>query len=47
MKAFNGTTFLHYLALERGANILRVHDVKEAIECVKLYQKIKNCSINN
>ena len=25
---------------EKGANILRVHDVKEAVECVKLYQKL-------
>lgn len=34
--ALNGTTALHVLALERGANILRVHDVGEAIEAVKI-----------
>lgn len=35
--ALNGTTYLHAIALERGASIIRVHDVKEAIECVKIY----------
>lgn len=35
--ALNGTTVLNSFALERGANILRVHDVKEATECIKLY----------
>lgn len=35
-EALNGTTVLHTLALERGANILRVHDVREAVEVVKL-----------
>ena len=34
--ALNGTTALHMVALQQGANILRVHDVKEAIEVVKL-----------
>ena len=34
--ALNGTTFLHAFCLQKGANILRVHDVKEAVECVKL-----------
>lgn len=36
-EALNGTTFLHAFCLQKGANILRVHDVKEAVECVKLY----------
>lgn len=36
-EALNGTTALHMLALQNGAKILRVHDVKEAVECVKLY----------
>ncbi len=36
-KALNGTTALHMAALERGANILRVHDVKEAAETLKLF----------
>jgi len=34
--ALNGTTALNMKALEQGASILRVHDVKEAVECVKL-----------
>lgn len=34
--ALNGTTVLHTIALMNGANILRVHDVKEAVEAVKL-----------
>jgi len=36
--ALNGTTSLNTISLLKGAKILRVHDVKEAIECVKLYQ---------
>jgi len=36
--ALNGTTALHMVALERGANILRVHDVKEAVECIRIYE---------
>ncbi len=40
-KALNGTTALHMVALDRGANILRVHDVKEAVECVVLHKKLK------
>ena len=39
-QALNGTTALHMVALEKGASILRVHDVKEAVECVKLYNLI-------
>lgn len=39
--ALNGTTFLHAKALENGSNILRVHDVKEAVECVKLYEELR------
>lgn len=40
-EALNGTTALHMAALERGANLLRVHDVKEAVETVKLYLAIE------
>lgn len=36
-EALNGTTALNMVALIRGTNILRVHDVKEAMECVKLF----------
>ena len=35
-EALNGTTALNMIALQKGASILRVHDVKEAIECIKL-----------
>ena len=36
-EALNGTSVLNTLAIERGANILRVHDIKEAIETIKLH----------
>ena len=39
--ALNGTTALNMIALERGASILRVHDVKEAMECITLYNQLK------
>lgn len=39
--AINGTTVLNTFALLRGANILRVHDVKEAVEAVKIIDLIK------
>lgn len=39
-KSLNGTTALHMLALINGANLLRVHDVKEAVETIKLYKKM-------
>lgn len=41
--ALNGTTSLNTLLLLKGANILRVHDSKEACEVVKIVEKIKNC----
>ena len=37
-EALNGTTALNTIALTKGANILRVHDVKEAVEAVKIWQ---------
>lgn len=37
-EALNGTTVLNTIGLLNGANILRVHDVKEAIECIKLME---------
>ena len=40
-EALNGTTVLNTIALTKGAKILRVHDVKEAIETVQLLNKIK------
>lgn len=39
--ALNGTTALNTIALSKGANILRVHDVKQAVEAVKLWQAVK------
>lgn len=38
--ALNGTTFLNAIALQKGTKILRVHDVKEATECIKLFQNL-------
>jgi dihydropteroate synthase len=39
-EALNGTTAIHAFALTKGAKILRVHDVKEAVQAVKIYNKI-------
>ncbi len=39
--ALNGTTVLNTIGLQKGASILRVHDVKEAVECVKLVESLK------
>ena len=41
-EALNGSSVLHSIALNKGANILRVHDVKEAVECVTLVTKLKS-----
>lgn len=43
-EALNGTTVLNSLALMNGADILRVHDVKEAVEAVRLTNELKNSS---
>ncbi|MDC8006147.1 dihydropteroate synthase [Aureisphaera galaxeae] len=42
--ALNGTTALHSIALEKGASILRAHDVKEAVECITLWKNLKQHS---
>jgi len=39
-EGLNGTTALHMIALQSGANILRVHDVQEAMQCVKMYEAL-------
>lgn len=39
-EALNGTTALNTIALQKGANILRVHDVKECVEVVKIVSKM-------
>lgn len=40
--ALNGTTALHMVALQKDAKILRVHDVKEAMECITLFNQLKH-----
>lgn len=40
-EALNGTTVLNTYALTKGANILRVHDVKEAVECIELLEALR------
>ncbi len=40
LEALNGTTALNMIALMKGAHILRVHDVKEAVETVSIFEKI-------
>ena len=47
-EALNGTTALNTIALMKGASILRVHDVREAMECVRIVQQLNcKCSNNN
>ena len=41
-EALNGTTALNMIALQKDAKILRVHDVKEAVECVRLFNQFKS-----
>ena len=41
-EALNGTSITNTMALQKGASILRVHDVKEAIECIKITTFAKN-----
>lgn len=43
-EALNGTAVLNTLALMKGADILRVHDVREAVEAVKIVKKMQDCS---
>ena len=40
-QALNGTTVLNTLSLDRGAKILRVHDVREAKECIDLWSELQ------
>lgn len=46
-EALNGTTVLNTIALTKGANILRVHDVKEAVEAVTILNTMRIQCINN
>ena len=41
-EALNGTTALHMVAIQKGAKLLRVHDVKEAMECITLFNQLKS-----
>jgi dihydropteroate synthase len=40
-ESLNGTSVLNTISLMKGASILRVHDVKEAVECVKIWEGVK------
>ena len=42
--SLNGTTVLNTLSLSKGADILRVHDVREAVECVRIFQMMQSHS---
>lgn len=44
--ALNGTTALHMVALQQGARLLRVHDVKEAIQVIHLWQELEATKAN-
>ena len=44
-EALNGTTVLHTIALQKGADILRVHDVRQAVEAVRIVEALK-CAQN-
>ena len=46
-EALNGTTALHLEALRQGAKIIRVHDTREAVEVVKIYNQLNKNSLNN
>lgn len=46
-QSLNGSTALHTLALVKGARVLRVHDVKEAMEAIKLINKIKQYGVSD
>ena len=39
--SLNGTTVLNTIALQKGAAILRVHDVREAVEACKIYERMQ------
>lgn len=41
-EALNGTSVLNTISLMKGADILRVHDVREAVECVRIVEKLKS-----
>lgn len=46
-EALNGTSVLNALAVFNGADILRVHDVREAVQTIKLISKVKSAGVND
>lgn len=42
-EALNGTTAINTIALMKGAHILRVHDVKEAVEAIQIFEETRSC----
>jgi dihydropteroate synthase len=46
-QSLTGSTALHAIALNKGASILRVHDVKEAMEVIKLVHKLKQYGVSD
>lgn len=44
-EALNGTTALNIVALTNGADVLRVHDVKEAVQTIKLFKKLRTSGL--
>ena len=44
-EALNGTSVIDTLCLMKGADILRVHDVKEAVEAVRIVQKMNQFTL--
>jgi dihydropteroate synthase len=42
-EALNGTSIVNSIALLNGADILRVHDVKQAVEALKIVEFYENC----
>ena len=40
-QALNGTSVLNTVSLTKGASILRVHDVREAVECVRIVESLE------
>ena len=42
-EVLNGSTVLHTITLQKGAHILRAHEVKEAMECIKLINELNRC----
>jgi len=45
-EALNGTTALHMVALQQGARLLRVHDVREARELIQLWRELEKTAVN-